>query len=324
MVDLAGKGRALNWPEYSRLHAVALERGYLGRPRLYRPSRAQYSVWMRIAPPLLLSALIVAAACARGHEYELRGQVLAVDTARQELTIKHGDIRGFMPGMTMPFRVQDRRLLEGRTPGDLVTATLVVKQNEAYLSALTATGRAPLSEPPPVRTYDILDTGAAVPDFSFTDETGASRTLAGWRGRIVVLTFIYTRCPLPDFCPRMDQAFAAVQRGIAAEPALRDRVTLLSVTLDPDFDTPPVLAAHGRRAGADPRVWHFATGNREAIEGFAARFGVAVFHEGAEAGALTHNLGTAVIAPDGTLAALLHGSDWTAATLLDHVRRAGA
>lgn len=279
---------------------------------------------MRFAPLLLCAALALLSACTRAREYELRGQIVAVDPARAQLTVKHGDIRGFMPGMTMPFHVKDRRLLEGRVPGELVTATLVVKENEAYLSAVTVTGRAPLAEPPPVRTYDILETGAAVPPFAFTDERGAARTLAGWRGRVVVLTFIYTRCPLPDFCPRMDQAFGAVQRAIAADPAVRDRVTLLSITLDPDFDTPAVLAAHAKRVGASPEIWHFGTGARADIEGFAARFGVAVFHEGSGEAALTHNLRTAVIAPDGTLAALLHGSDWTAATLLDHVRRAGA
>ncbi len=273
---------------------------------------------------LMVCLLTVAAGCARGHEYELQGQILAVDRARQELTIKHGDIKGFMPGMTMAFRVKDAQLIEGRAPGDLVSAALVVESDTAYLSSVRVTGRAPLTEPAPAPRVDILAPGAAVAPIRFTDDAGAARTLTDWRGRVVVVTFIYTRCPLPDFCPRMDRAFAALQQAVRADPALANRVVLLSVSIDPEFDTPAVLAAHARRAGAEPALWHFATGDRQAIETFAAQFGVSVFHDASAGGALTHNLRTAVIAPDGSLAAVRPGSDWTAAMLLEDVRRAGA
>lgn len=278
---------------------------------------------MRLPLTLVVGLLLLVAGCSRGREYELRGQVLAVDLVRQELTIKHGDIRGFMPGMTMPFKVKDARLLDGRTPGDLVTATLVVEDSAAYLSAVQVTGHAPLSEPAPAaRTADILEPGAAVPDVKLTDESGASRSLADWRGRVLAVTFVYTRCPLPDFCPRMDQNFAAVQRAVLTDAGLRDRVALVSISFDPLFDTPEVLAAHARRAGADARVWRFATGDPEAIAGFAARFGVSVLREGADPGAILHNLRTAIIKPDGTLAVVLGGNDWTPAALLEAARQA--
>jgi protein SCO1/2 len=279
---------------------------------------------MRPVFTLLVGSLLLAGACSRGRAYELKGQVLAVDLARQELTIKHGDIRGFMPGMTMPFKVKDAKLLEGRTPGDLVTATLVVEDNATYLSTVLATGHAPVTEPPPPpRAMDILDPGSPVPDVTLIDETGAKRSLSDWRGRVLAVTFIYTRCPLPDFCPRMDQNFAVVQREVLKDPSLHDRVGLLSVSIDPQFDTSEVLAAHARRAGADARVWRFATGDAEAITQLAGRFGVAVFREGSDPGALTHNLRTAVIKPDGTLATVLGGNDWTPAALIETARRAG-
>jgi protein SCO1/2 len=278
---------------------------------------------MRRFLTLLVGSLLISGACSRGREYELRGQVVAIDPARQELTIKHGDIRGFMPGMTMPFNVKDARLMDGRAVGDLVTATLVVEDNGAYLSAVQATGRALLTEPPTGRTMDILEPGAAVPDVTLVDESGASRSLAEWRGRVLVVTFIYTRCPLPDFCPRMDQNFAAIQREILKDPALGDRVALLSVSIDPQFDTPEILAAHARRAGADTRVWRFATGDPETVTRLAGRFGVSVFREGSDASSITHNLRTAIVKPDGTLAAALTGNDWTPAALLDAARRAG-
>jgi protein SCO1/2 len=279
---------------------------------------------MRLVFTLLVGSLLLAGACSGGRQYELKGQVLAVDPVRQELTIKHGDIRGFMPGMTMPFKVKDAKLMEGRTPGDLVTATLVVEDSSAYLSALLTTGHAPLTEPPPpLRAMDILDPGSPVPDAKLVDETGAAHSLSDWRGRVLAVTFIYTRCPLPDFCPRMDQQFAAVQREVLKDPKLQDKVALLSVSVDPQFDTPEVLAAHARRAGADARVWRFATGDADAVTQLAGHFGVSVFREGADPSGLTHNLRTAIIKPDGTLAAVLGGNDWTPAELIVAARRAG-
>jgi protein SCO1/2 len=276
-------------------------------------------VWRRATIGLLL----LLSGCVRGREYELRGQVLAVDRARQELTIKHGDIRGFMPGMTMPFKVRDAKLLAGRAPGDLVTATLVVGDDAAYLSAVSTTGHAALTEAPPARLMDVLEDGAAVPDVRLTDASGARRSLSDWRGRVLAVTFIYTRCPLPDFCLRMDQNFAAVQRALLEDAALRDRAALLSISFDPQHDTPAVLAEHARHAGADARVWQFATGDEDSVARFAGRFGISVFREGTAPEGLTHNLRTAVIKPDGTLLTILNGNDWTAATLLDAVRHAG-
>jgi protein SCO1/2 len=171
---------------------------------------------------------------------------------------------------------------------------------------------------------DVLAPGNPVPDVRLTDESGTTRAFSDWRGKAIAVTFVYTRCPIPDFCPLMDRQFAAVQRELLADAALRDRVALLSVSFDPEYDTPAVLAEHARRAGADPRVWRFATGDRDAIAGFASRFGVSVIREGADAREITHNLRTAVIGRDGRLIEMLSGNEWTASQLLDALRRAGA
>ena len=280
---------------------------------------------MRLVFTLLVGALLAAAGCSRARTFELHGQVLAVDRARMEITIKHEDIRGFMPGMTMAFKVRDGRLVEGRNPGDLVAATLVVEDNDAYLAAVERTGHAPLTEAPSaIPPMDVLAPGNLVPDARFLDDTGAVRTLSDWRGKVLAVTFVYTRCPLPEFCPRMDRTFAAVQRDLLADPRLRDRVTLLSVSVDPAFDTPQVLAEHARRAGADPRVWRFVTGERDAIAAFASRFGVSVIREEADARDIMHNLRTAVVGSDGRIVKILNGNEWTAAELIDALRRASA
>ena len=277
---------------------------------------------MRTIITLCVVAVALLPACSKGRQYELRGQVLAVDRARQELTIKHEDIRGFMPGMTMPFKVKDPRLLDGREPGDLVQATLVVQDANAYLSSVARTGHAPLTEAPPAARVELLEPGQPVPDLDLTDEAGVRRRLSDWRGRVVAVTFIYTRCPLPDFCPRIDQRFKTVQDEVLADVATRDRYALLSVSFDPAFDTPLVLAAHARQVGANPRVWRFVTGETATVAAFASRFGTSIIRDGAEADSVTHNVRTAVIASNGTLLRVLHGTEWTPAELLHALRQA--
>ena len=271
---------------------------------------------------LLVAACAMSTACSRAREYELRGQVLAIDLGRQEITIKHADIRGFMPGMTMPFKVRDARLLEGRQAGDLVKATLVVENSSGYLSSLERTGHEALSEPPPLPRIDLIEPGQQVPDVQLVDEAGAGRRLSEWSGRVVAVTFTYTSCRLPDFCLRMDQHFKKVQEQILADPGLRDRAALLSVSVDPEVDTPEVLSLHARQMGADPRVWHFATGERDAIGSFAARFGISIFRNTSDATDITHNLRTAVIGSDGALTKVLGGNEWTPTDLLNALRQA--
>jgi protein SCO1 len=268
-----------------------------------------------------VAVFLTSASCARPRQYDLQGQVVAVDRTRQEITITHGDIRGFMPGMTMPFHVKEPKLLDCCQPGDLVTARLVVEDATGYLSAIERTGHAPLAEEPPPPT-NILEAGQIVPDVALVDETGATRHLSDWRGKVLAVTFTYTRCPLPDFCPRMDHHFKSVQSATLADSGLRDRVALLSVTFDPAFDTPEILAAHARQAGADARVWHFATGEQKEIDAFASRLGILIVREPSNPADITHNLRTAVIDSSGRLQTVLNGADWDPSELLTALRRA--
>jgi protein SCO1/2 len=304
------------------MHAAPRTRGELihaGFTTFHRRARV---AGVRTILTLIVVGSALLSACSRARQYELRGQVLAVDRARQELTIKHEDIRGFMPGMTMPFKVKDPRLLDGREPGDLVQATLVVQDANGYLSSVARTGHATLTEAPAAPRVELLEPGQAVPDVELIDEAGLPHRLSDWRGRVVAVTFMYTRCPLPDFCPRMDQHFKTVQSEVLADAGMRDRYALLSVSFDPAFDTPPVLAAHARQVGADPRLWRFVTGDRDRVVAFASRLGASIIRDGSDAASVTHNLRTAVIASDGTLLTVLHGNEWTAAELMRALRQA--
>lgn len=271
----------------------------------------------------LALAVSVSAACTQDRRYSIAGQVIAVDAERQQLTVRHGDIPGFMPGMTMPFRVSDAGVVAASRPGDLIAATLVVRDTAGYLEDVRKTGEAPLpSSDSPAPPVAALEPGDQVPDAAFVDQDGTRRNLSDWRGRTVAVTFVYTRCPIPNFCPLMDRHFAAAQKAIAADPALAGRVHLLSVSFDPTFDTPAVLRAHAGRTGADERHWTYLTGEAAAIDRFAAGFGVTIIREAETADEIMHNLRTAVIDREGRLSAVLNGNEWTPAELLDAIRAA--
>lgn len=277
--------------------------------------------------PLVLLATLTA--CGRSapepRQYELQGQILAIRPEAREVTIRHGDIRGFMPGMTMPFTVNDAALLEGKQPGDLVTATLVVGETEAHLSTLTRTGSAPIENPIEVTRTEgaILMPGDIVPDQLLVDQDGVPMPISSLRGHRVALTFMYVRCPLPDFCPRMDRNFAAVQKTLKSTPELAD-VRLVSVSFDPENDTPAELKKHAQALGADPSVWKFVTAIPEEMEKLTGRFGVHVERDDQKSINITHNLRTAVISPDGRVVKVHSGTDWTPAQLVADLKAAPA
>lgn len=219
-----------------------------------------------------------------------------------------------MPAMTMPFRLKDPALAKGRLPGDLIRATLMVTDEEAWLTAVEKTGWAPTPERSEAAqpAVALVEPGELVPDESLVDQDGQPFQVSSWHGTAVLLTFIYTRCPLPDFCPRMDVLFAAVQKAIK-EGRLRGAVRLVSVSFDPDFDTPAQLRAHALRVGADKTVWTFATAPRARVEAWGARLGLSIIRDEHDPSDITHNLRTAVIDRQGRLVTILQGTRWSPA-----------
>jgi protein SCO1/2 len=267
-------------------------------------------------------ALVVLAGCSReapATEYPLTGQILAVDVATRQITIKHGDIPNLMPAMTMTFPVAPAELLAGRAPGDLVTGTLEVREGQGRIVALTKTGTAPL--PADDMASALLDPGDEIPDVALIDQSDRRRSLAEWRGQWTLITFTYTRCPLPTFCPLMDQNFATLQQRLSEDPDVRGRVRLVTITMDPEHDTPAVLAAHAARLKADPAVWTFLTGDRVTIDRLAQRFGVGIVRD-ADPAQITHNLRTSLVGPDARLIKVYGGNDWTPGAVLADLRQA--
>jgi protein SCO1/2 len=271
-------------------------------------------------------AVAAAVSCARPEpeprQFEMRGQILAL-RSDSEVLVQHDDIKGFMPAMTMPYRVRDPQLLRDKAAGDLISATIAVSDTDAWLTRLDKTGAAPL--PPearalsPAATVAPLRTGDRAPATTLTAANGAPLSLPDYRGSVVAVTFIYTRCPLPQYCPLLDRRFAEAQRAVKDDRALSGRVHLLSISFDPDADTPAALQAHARKLQADPQIWRFATAPRDEVDRFAAAFGVNVMRENDST--ITHNMRTALVDPSGLVAAIYDGTDWTVEQLVADMRR---
>jgi protein SCO1/2 len=268
-----------------------------------------------------------ASACSRREPpkvYSITGQVLAVHEDRQQLTVRHDDIPDFMPGMTMSFPVASPGLLTGREPGELIKATLEVTDSVGRLTAIERVGFTPLPTDTNAAAMaaGILQAGDDAPDAAFIDQQNQRRAVfSDWKGSVTLATFIYTRCPLPNFCPLMDKHFAALQRTIAAEPELRASVRLVSISFDPEYDTPEVLAKHAAGLKADPALWTFVTGDRVTVDRFAAKLGVGLVRT-ADSTEITHNLRTVLVGRNGKISQIYSGSEWTPAKVLEDIRSA--
>jgi protein SCO1/2 len=199
-----------------------------------------------------------------------------------------------------------------------VEATLSVQGTDAWVSRLAVTGKAPITEAAPLLG---LGPGDRIADAALVDQDGAPMRVADLRGHAAVVSFIYTRCPLPEYCPTIEARLGAVQLAIKADQALAG-TRVLAVTLDPAHDTPPVLAVHARERHADPSVWRFASGTADAIDAFGRQFGLAVTRTSSEPSGIEHNLRTVILDPDLRIVAVLTGSDWPASEAISALRTA--
>ena len=285
---------------------------------------------MRTNTAFCLSLALLTGACGGGssdrREFTLKGQILSLAPDGKEANIKHEDIKGFMSAMTMPYHVRDEKQFENLVPGDLIAATLVVVSNDAYLKDVRKVGNAALEKlpvetaaPPASSGFELLRLGQPVPAGQFINQDGKAVTLETLRGSAVIVTFIYTACPIPTFCPLMDRHFASIQAQLK-EKGNDLKAQLLSVSFDPVTDTPAVLKNHAVKLGADPTLWTFVTGDRDDIDQWAARFGVSVSRAMNDARDITHNLRTAIIDRQGNLVQTYTGNEWTPEQVLADVR----
>ncbi len=268
-------------------------------------------------------------ALAATKTYTLRGVVREVDTASGVVTIAHEELPGFMKAMTMDFTPKDRANLGEVGIGDEVEGPLDVTTKGGKVEDYNLRSLAVIKPAPRTLSLDFssgtatigikpsaLKLGEPVPDFAMTTQEGKTLRLSDLRGEVVVLTFIYTRCPLPDYCPAMDKRFRTMSEKLSAVRGRSRGVRLLSISFDPEHDTPETLQKHAETQGAKPPLWTYAVASHEELSKVAPRLGLIY---GPMPGEIRHNLCTAVVARDGTLARLdvgAAGKSWTAEDML--------
>jgi protein SCO1/2 len=252
--------------------------------------------------------------------FDLKGKVLAVEPDKHLVTIAHEDIKDYMPGMTMPFTDPDDSDFQFLAAGDEIAAILVVDGAHSWLENVQITKESA----DPSATTGIVEAkeGDEVPDYGLVNQDGKDIRIHNYRGKALILTFIYTRCPLPEYCTLMSNNFATIDRELQQQPETYGKNHLLSISIDPDYDTPKVLrsygAAHTERYSDETfSHWEFATGTKDQIKGIAQYFGLRYFEENDQ---ITHGLRTVIIAPDGKVFKVYRGNDWKPAEVVQELQ----
>ena len=256
--------------------------------------------------------------------YSIRGIVVASDVKTGSVTVDTDAIPGYMDAMTMPYTLAQPNVATDLHPGDTITATLTVTADADTLDQIDVIAQAKPDYKPAV-TYNNLQPGETVPDFHFLNENGREVRLAEWRGKVLLMTFIYTRCPLPNFCVRMSRNFAEIDKDLAKDPKLDAKTHLLSVSFDPKYDTPKVLRSYGEAYTGNYTKetfahWDFAAPTEKELPKVLQFFDVGATPE--KDGTITHSLSTVVIGPDGKVFKWYPGNDWTPEQVLADVRQA--
>jgi protein SCO1 len=257
-----------------------------------------------------------AAGCQSAPEkhYPIQGEVISADPAKKLITVKHGDIPGLMPAMTMTYQVAESKQIQTLQPGDKITADLVVSESKGRLEKIVLVGKGD-GKGSPGTTQRTPEKGDAVPDFAVVNQDGKIIHFRDYRGKVLLVTFIYTRCPLPDYCPRMNENFRAVQKLLQENPGAAERAEFLSISFDPEHDTPAVLKHYASlykkgAPGGTSFDWQFAAPSQKDLPELAQFFGLVYQPEQAQ---IVHSLSTTVIGPDGKVEKWYSDNEWTPA-----------
>jgi protein SCO1/2 len=264
-------------------------------------------------PVFFVCTLLMSCQHSPEQRYDLKGKVVSVDKAKEQVTLAHEPVEGYMDAMTMPFTVRDRWALDELAPGQEVEATLVVRGDRSWIEGFIISQT--VDSDSPVVANSLPEIGKEVPDFSLLNQDNRPIHLGQYRGRPLLLTFIYTRCPLPDYCPLTSRNFSEIHQNLASMPASSRKPRLLTISFDSEHDTPPVLRDYAGRymKPTDFDEWGFATGSPEEIKEITGYFGLTYYKESNQ---IIHSLVTALIGPDGKLKRLYPGNEWTPSQIL--------
>jgi protein SCO1 len=262
--------------------------------------------------------------------FPIRGKIVTVNATNGSVLLNHEAVPGFMDAMTMSYKLKDPTIASELHPGDRITAKVLVRKTaEGYedvtLDEVVVTAQARPDYKPAVQ-YHVPTAGDDVPDFKLVNENGKTIHLGQFKGRVVLLTFIYTRCPLADYCPRMNKNFAEIDNALQGDAKLYGETHLLSISFDPKYDTPAILKSYGGiyTGGAKEKFahWDFATPPEGELEAVEQYFDLGVTP--GDSGTLTHSLSTALIGKDGKVRAWYPTNEWTPTEVLAAMKSAAA
>jgi protein SCO1 len=291
-----------------------------------------------IAFAIAFTAVLLLSSCTshtRPERYHFTGEIMSIDTQDHSAVINGDNIAGFMEPMTMSYKIKPPSALNQLHAGDLISADVVVikpaKNSESasdyWLENVKVTGKGKTTPSPgPDAAQRIPQPGDVVPDFSYTNQNGLRVSLKHYRRKVLLVTFIYTQCPFPDYCPRMSQNFAQIYKQIGADPSLDAETRLLSLSFDTGHDTPKVLRDYAFKVAPTHdaslfKRWEFGVPPKDELPEMADFFGL-IYKS--DPGLITHSLSTTVIGPDGKIVKWYHGNDWRVSDLVADARGAEA
>ncbi len=263
--------------------------------------------------------------------FQVKGVVKEVEPARKKVKIAHEEIPGYMEAMTMLLDVKDAKELAGLSPGDNISFRMIVTDDDGWVDQIKKLGAtsgvvAPVVSSAPdnfrrVREVEPLKVGDAMPDYRFTNQLGQAVSLRDFKGQALAFTFIFTRCPFPTFCPRMSSNFADAHKQLQALTNGPANWHLLTISFDPEFDTPATLANYAKRFKHDPKHWSFVTGELIDVTAISEQFGLMFWKEG---GNINHNLRTVVVDAAGRVQKVYTENEWKVDDLVSEMVKAAA
>lgn len=258
------------------------------------------------------------------HEYQVRGVIRKLNPDRKSIVVNHEEIPGFMAAMVMPFDVKDTNEFSKIKPGDRIQFRLLVTTNDGWIDRIQVIGKdtnATSAVQEPVRfTKSVaqLSPGDTLPDYTLTNELGKTIRLSDFRGQVLAFSFIFTRCPYPDFCPRISDNLSRASKRLTAMPDAPKNVHLLSISFDPEYDTPAMLLAYAERYAYDPKRWSLASGGWDQLEPLTGHFGL-IYSRDVPPEKVEHNLRTVVVTPSGKIHAILNSNEWEVDELVNQI-----
>ena len=245
--------------------------------------------------------------------FQVKGVVVEVKPKEASVKIKHEEVPDYMPAMTMPFDVKDTNELAGIEAGDPVSFRLLVTDTEGWIDHIQKTGpktNTPSTTGPFRRVRDVepLNEGDLLPEYQFTNQFGKVFSTKDFQGGALAIEFLFTRCPLPNFCPFLANSFGEAQKQLRTLPNAPTNWHLLTISFDPEFDTPAVLKSYAEGHGADFNHWTFATGEQIDLSAIGEQFGLLVSRD--ENNSLSHNLRAVVIDAGGRVRKVFIGNEW--------------